>query len=155
MAKDIPARRAGALVLGTLAALWAAACIRLVPPPVERPPAVLERLILCATVTPRDGWAEPSTGKAVFRKGEDANVFSFLAFKDLVGEHALVWKWFGPAGALYRATDPIAVGAAGRAFDTYIAWDRIYVSDDKADGKWTAAVFLDGALLAVKTFEIK
>jgi hypothetical protein len=149
---SLPARRAAALVL---AAFAAAGCIRLVPPPVERPPAVLERLILCAAVTPRDGWADPSAEKAVFHKGEDASVYAFLSFGNLVGEHALVWKWFGPDRAIYRATEPISVGAAGKAYDAYIAWDRIYVSDDKESGAWTAAVFLDGALLAVKSFEIK
>ena len=145
-------RRLGVLLL---AALSAAACIRLTPTPVERPAAVLERMIFCSAVTPNDGWAEPTGDKVDFKKGEDASVYSFLAFRDLQGAHTLTWRWFRPSRTLYRATDPIPVGADGKVYESYIAWDRLFVSEDKETGEWTAAVFLDGALLAVKSFEIK
>ena len=137
------------------AVLTASSCIRLTPTPVERPAAVLERMIFCSAVMPKDGWAEPAGDKVVFKKGEDASVYSFLAFRDLQGAHTLTWRWFGPSRTLFRATDPIPVGADGKFYQSYIAWDRLFVSEDKETGEWTVAVFLDGALLAAKSFEIR
>jgi hypothetical protein len=144
-------RRPGVLVLAALAA----ACIRLTPTPVERPAAALERMIFCPAVTPKDGWAEPAAEKSIYVKSEGGSVYSFLEFRDLRGAHALIWKWFGPSRSLYRATDPVPIGADGKAYDSYIAWDRIFISEEKAAGEWTTAVFLDGTLLAAKTFEIR
>ena len=138
-----------------LTVLLITGCIRLTPTPVERPEAVLDRMIFCPAVTPKDGWAEPAAEKTVFLKGEGGSVYSFLGFRDLRGAHVLIWKWFGPSQSLYRATDPIPIGADGKAYESYIAWDRIFVSEEKDIGEWTAAVFLDGALLAAKSFEIR
>jgi len=47
------------------------------------------------------------------------------------------------------------VGEEGKIFERYIAWDVIYISEDKEKGAWTVAVFMDDKVIAVKDFEIK
>ena len=143
-------------VLALLPAVLLSACaIRFKYPEIEEPSAVLERMVCCAAIEERGGWAECVDGKTVFVKGSDAGVHAFVSFRELRGAHTLGWKWYDPSGRLYRATDPIGVGSENVAYDTYIAWDRIAVSDDKEDGRWTVAVFIDGALLVSREFEIK
>lgn len=134
----------------------AAGCIRFTPVSgLKPPPAILDRMVLCAAINQKDNWADPAGEKTVFKKGEDANAISFLNFRDFHGRHTLVWKWYDPARRLYRASDGIAVGEDGKVYEKYIAWDMIYVSEEKADGTWTVAVFMDGILLVSKEFEIK
>ena len=130
-------------------------CVRFTPPPLDEPPVVLDRLLFCVSVQPKYGWAEPVEEKAVFVKGRDAAVSAFLALRALRGAHTLSWKWYAPSQAIYRAADKIAVGEDGKAFERYIAWDTIFVSDDKEPGTWTVAVFLDETLLVNGRFEIK
>jgi hypothetical protein len=69
--------------------------------------------------------------------------------------YSLFWKWYAPSRRLYRVTDKISVGEEGKIFERYIAWDVIYVSEDKESGVWTVAVFMDDKVIAVKDFEIK
>jgi len=134
----------------------AAGCIRFTPASgLKPPPAILERMVLCASISQKDKWADPLGEKTVFKKGEDANAIAFLSFRDFHGGHTLVWKWYDPARRLYRASDGIAVGEDGKVYEKYIAWDMIYVSGEKADGIWNVAVFMDGILLVSKEFEIK
>ncbi len=134
----------------------AAGCIRFTPASgLKPPPAILDRMVLCASINQKNNWADPVGEKTVFKKGEDANTISFLNFRDFHGGHTLVWKWYDPARRLYRASDGIAVGEDGKVYEKYIAWDMIYVSEEKADGTWTVAVFMDGILLVSKEFEIK
>lgn len=142
-----------ALLLIALAAV--PACVRFTPPRLEEPPVVLERLLFCASVLPKDGWAEPVDEKTTFVKGTDPGVSAFLALRSLRGAHTLSWKWYGPSKILYRAADRISVGEEGKAFETYIAWDSILVDNDKETGTWTVAVFLDDRLLVSGRFEMK
>ena len=145
--------RSGVLIL---AAMMAGACIRLAPrTAVEKPTAVIDRHVFAAEVAKSGEWAEPRGEKNVFVKGADAAVFSFLSLKDLEGEHTLAWKWYDPSGRLYRAPDPIAVGRPGQLFARYIAWDEIRVFEEKDSGRWTVAIFLDGALALTAGFEIR
>jgi hypothetical protein len=139
-----------------LAAMMAAACIRLAPQTaVEEPAAVIDRLVFAAEVAKSGEWAEPRGEKNVFVKGSDAAVFSFLSLKDLAGEHTLAWKWYAPSGRLYRAPEPIAVGRPGQLFARYIAWDEIRLFAERDIGRWTVAIFLDGALALTAGFAIK
>jgi len=139
-----------------LALLTAAACIRLVPiPAVEEPKAVIDRHVFAAAVEKTGDWAEPRDEKAVFVKARDGAVFSFLSLTDLQDEHTLAWKWYDPAGKLYRETEPIKIGRAGQIFARYVAWDEIRVLEAQDGGRWTAAVFLDGALALTARFEIR
>ncbi len=61
-------------------------------------------------------------------------------------------KLAGPAALLAVV---LAVGEAGKAFERYVAWDTIFVSDDKEPGTWRVAVFLDERLLVSGRFEVK
>jgi hypothetical protein len=133
-----------------------AACVRFFPAPeTEPPPLTLERHILCAALERRDGWAEPGWDRRVFDAGRDETVVSFIEFRQLSGVHALAWKWYDPGRALYRSTEPITVGEAGRVFGAYIAWDEIAITKETAKGIWTAAVFADGGLAGIRTFEVR
>jgi len=130
-------------------------CVRLSPPALDEPPVVLDRLLFSTAVVQKDGWAEPTGEKAVFAVGTDARVCAFLAFRTLRGAHTLSWKWYTPSQALDRSSDKITVGEDGKAFERYIAWDTMNVSEAAAAGTWTVAVFLDERLLVTGRFEIK
>ena len=130
-------------------------CFRLGQLSLDEPTVVLERLVFCASLDQKNGWAEPVGDRALFIKGVDSNVYSFLNLRDLRGLHSLFWKWYAPSRRLYRVTDKIAVGKVGKIFERYIAWDLINVSEDKEIGTWTVAVFIDDKMIAVKDFEIK
>jgi len=121
----------------------------------EYPVYILETHILSAEVKVQNDWAEPAEAKAVFKKGADKSVFSFIRLKNMLGEHKLFWKWYDPSGKLYRLTEAIAIGKPGRVFATYIAWDQIFLFEDKENGTWTVAVFMDDRLLASKEFTIQ
>jgi len=138
-----------------MAVILAAACIRFTLPALDEPSAVLERAVFCSSLDQKDDWAEPAGEKAIFKKGTDANVYSFLELRDLRGAHMLLWKWYDPSRRLYRETEGIAVGEGGKIFDRYIAWDLINVSEGKGNGVWTVAVFMDGTFFTSKEFEIK
>jgi len=142
-------------LLPIMAVILAAACVRFAPPALDDPPAVLARAVLCSSLDQKVDWAEPAGEKAIFKKGTDASVYSFLELKDLRGAHSLFWKWYDPSRRLYRETEGIAVGESGKFFDRYIAWDLINVSEGKENGVWTIAVFMDGRLFVSKEFEIK
>jgi hypothetical protein len=121
----------------------------------EQPAYVLETHLLSAEVKVQNDWAEPAEAKAVFKKGTDNNVFSFIRLKDMLGEHTLFWKWYEPSGKLYRLTDAITIGKVGQMFETYIAWDQIFLFEEKENGTWTVAVFMDDRLLASREFTIQ
>jgi hypothetical protein len=134
----------------------ALSCIRFTRSAALQDPAfVLEQGILCADLKMQDDWAEPAEVKTIFRKGTDKNVFSFIRLKSMLGEHKLFWKWYNPARRLYRVTDPITIGKEGQAFEKYIAWDQIYLFEEKENGTWTVAVFMDDRLLVSKEFVIQ
>jgi hypothetical protein len=144
------------LVWALLPALLFSSCaIRFKYPELEEPAASLERMVCCGSIEEKSGWAECGDEKSVFVKGSDPSVYSFVSFRELRGAHTLSWKWYDPSRRLYRATDPIDVGSENVAYETYIAWDKIAVSDDKENGPWTVAVFIDGGLLVAREFEIK
>jgi hypothetical protein len=147
-----PERRAILL----LAALAAGACVRLAPrQAADEPKAAIDRHVFAAAVEKSGDWAEPRDEKDVFIKGRDGAVISFVSLKDLQDEHTLAWKWYDPAGKLYRAPDPIKIGRPGQLFSRYIAWDEIRVFEAQDDGRWTTALFLDGVLALTARFEIK
>ena len=133
----------------------AAACVRFVPTALEGPAVVFDRIVFSAGLDQKDGWAKPAGEKRRFDKGTDPNVYAFLGFGELRGVHTLSWKWYDPSRQLYRTTDPIDIGEAGKVFERYIAWDVIVVLDDKPNGIWTVAVFMDGRLIGSNDFEIK
>ena len=144
------------IVLALLPAILFSSCaIRFKYPEIEEPAAVLERMVCCGSIEEQSGWAECLDGKSVFVKGSDPGVYAFVAFRELRGAHTLSWKWYDPSRRLYRATDPIDIGSDNVAYETYIAWDKIAVSDDKENGRWTVAVFIDGGFLVSGEFEIK
>lgn len=143
-------------VLALLPALLFSSCaIRFKFPELVEPAAALERMVCCGAIEQKDDWAACVDEKSVFVKGTDPGVYSFVSFRELRGAHTLSWKWYDPSRRLYRATDPIEIGGENIAYETYIAWDRIAVSDDKENGRWTVAVYIDGGLLAAGEFEIK
>lgn len=132
------------------------ACIRLTrAAALEQPSYILETCLCSAEIIIQDDWAQPAEPKTIFQKGTDKNVFSFLRLKDMIGEHKIVWKWYEPSGKLYRQTDPITVGKEGLVFAAYIAWDQIYLFEEKENGTWTVAIFIDGRLLASREFRIE
>ncbi len=136
--------------------LGSGACIRLLPAPnVEEPSAAVDRHILCAAVEVKSDGARPGPEQSRFGKGRDEAVYSFLGFRYLRGIHAVSWKWYDPSRSLIRSTDPISIGGEGMLFDSYIAWDRIPVHDEREAGIWTVAVFVDNLLAGSRTFEIR
>ena len=133
----------------------AVSCVRFVPPALEDPAVVFDRIVFSSGLNQKADWAGPVGEKRRFEKGSDPNVYAFLSFGELRGAHTLSWKWYDPSRRLYRTTDPIDIGEAGKVFERYIAWDVIFVSDDKPNGLWTVAVFMDGRLIGSNDFEIK
>jgi hypothetical protein len=121
----------------------------------EPPAAAIYRHVLCAAVEVRGDWAEPGPDTPSFQIGRDAAAHSFLELRDLRGRHELQWKWYDPAGRLFRSSDPVAVGEEGRTFARYIAWDRLRLDSDREPGLWTVAVFTDGRLAGSRTFEVR
>ncbi|MBM3310430.1 MAG: hypothetical protein FJY80_02865 [Candidatus Aminicenantes bacterium] len=145
--------RAGVLFLAMMAA---AGCIRLVPrPDLEQPKAAVDRHALAGAVERGGEEAEPRDEKDVFVKGRDPSVFSFLSLTDLRDEHTVAWKWYDPSGRLYKETAPVTVGLSGRVFARYAAWDEIRIFEAQDEGRWTVAVFLDGAVALTSRFEVK
>ncbi|MGB8952980.1 MAG: hypothetical protein WCC06_10005 [Candidatus Aminicenantales bacterium] len=120
-----------------------------------QPPLILEECLFFGGVELKDDWAQPVQPKKVFVKGQDQRICSFLRFREVSGEHALVWKWYDPSGKIYRTTDPTNVGKEGQFYKKYIAWDNILLFEEKEAGKWKVTVFLDGQLLAAEEFEIR
>ena len=125
------------------------------PPALEGPDVVFDRIVFSSGLSQKAGWAEPVGEKTRFEKGVDPAAYAFLSFGEVRGAHTLLWKWYDPQRSLYRATEPIGLGAEGKVHDRYIAWDVIQISTDKPAGLWTVAVFLDGNLIVSKDFEIK
>jgi hypothetical protein len=142
--------------VAAIVVLWLmSSCIRFIRSDALQEPAfVLEQCILCADLNIQNDWAEPMESKTTFKKGTDKNVFSFIQLKAVVGEHRIFWKWYDPALKLYRVTDPITIGREGQAFEKYIAWDQISLFEEKENGTWTVAVFMDDRLLASREFMI-
>jgi hypothetical protein len=131
-------------------------CIRWKPArPLVLPPLSLENFITCEEVVHQEESPEPAGNKAVFARGEESRACAFLRFENIRGEHYLVWKWYGPKGRLYRASDEVRIGEADNYFEKFMAWDNIFLSEDKEPGQWKVAVFLDGKFLESRSFEVK
>ena len=131
------------------------ACIRFRPTALEEPTELLSRTVLCNRVDAQNGWAEPSPDQKVFKKGKDNQVFCFLELRDIGGVHTLFWKWYDPSRKLFRAAEKISIGENGKVFDNYIGWDQISITEEKENGVWTVAVFLDDKLFASRELEIR
>ncbi len=116
---------------------------------------VLEKIVLCEHIRKESNWAYPEESKVVFIKGEDKRIFCFLSLKEIKGEHFLEWKWYDPHGKIYRSTKKIKIGKEGQYFEKFIAWDGIFLFEEKEIGKWKVIVFLDNKLLETVEFEIK
>ncbi len=142
-------------LLGILLFILSFCSIRFKSPALQEPKVVLERMICCRSVEQKSGWARAVDEKTVFVNGVDPDIFSFVSLRDLHGVHTLAWKWYGPSLRIYRATDPINIGDENKIYESYIAWDRIVLSEDKEKGRWTVSVFLDGTLIIARDFEIK
>jgi hypothetical protein len=56
---------------------------------------------------------------------------------------------------LFRVGEKISIGESGKSFDRYIAWDQISINEEKKNGVWTVAVFLDDKLLVSRELEIR
>ena len=143
------------IAVGAVLFLYNSACVRFVPPALEDPAVIFDRIVFSSGLNQKDDWAEPVGEKTRFEKGVDSRVYAFLNFGEVRGAHILLWKWYDPSRNLYRVTDAIGLGAEGKIHDRYIAWDVIFITGDKPSGQWTVVVFLDGDLMAVKDFEIK
>jgi hypothetical protein len=139
----------------SLVIVLSASCVKFTPPALDEPAAVLERFLICSSLEQTGDWAEPGPPQSVFQAGDDGQAFAFVGFIDLVGPHTLSWKWYDPSRRLYRAPDAIRIGEEGKSYESYIAWDTISVTRDKAAGVWTVAVFMDEEFLAAKSFEIR
>jgi len=150
----------GSRRLGSAAA-WAAlvllsSCVRIMPRTVSEPPAVvLDRHLLCAAIERTEDWVDASVDRNIFLLGRDEAVYSVLFFEEIRGAHTIVWKWYDPAGQLVVASDPVAVGAEGRVFDRYVAWDRKPLAEENKPGFWTVAVFIDERLAGTREFELR
>jgi len=141
--------------LTALLLLLAAGCVKFKPPALDEPAAVLERFLFCSSVEQKEDWAEPGPSKITFTAESEGQVFAFVGFTDLRGAHTLSWKWYGPTRKLERAPQAIRIGEEGKSYESYIAWDAIAVTPDRAPGMWTVAVFLDEEFLTAKGFEIR
>jgi hypothetical protein len=131
------------------------ACVRFKPPALDEPAVVLERFVFCASVVPKEAWAEPGPAQTSFRKGTDGQVCAFISFRDLRGPHTLGWRWYGPSGRIARSPEAIPVGEEGKSYASYIAWDAIALDADRESGVWTVAISLDGVFLTSGSFEIR
>jgi len=132
------------------------ACIQLKPKKIPSfPSPVLDKSIFCERIETEDNWAYPAREKAIFIKGKDKRIYSFLSFKNVKEEHFLEWKWYDPQNKIYRSSRRIKIGEEGKYFEKFIAWDNIFLFEEKESGKWKVAVFLDDKILDVIEFEIK
>jgi len=119
------------------------------------PSPALEKSLVCGGIERKDDWAYPVDEKFIFIKGKDKRIYSFLSFKNVKDEHFLEWKWYDPQSRVYRAGKRIKIGKKGQYFERYIAWDSIFLFEEKETGKWKTTVFLDGKLSAIVEFEIR
>jgi hypothetical protein len=92
-----------------------------------------------------------------FTTGDNA-VFAHVRFANISGKHNVQWKWYGPDGYLYYATDKYPIGTAkGKYAEEATTWHKISIKDDKAEqypGEWKVAIYLDGELIASNKFDI-
>lgn len=143
------------VILGFGVAVALTSCIRLAPQTApDLPSAFLDRSVLCADVVRTNAWAEPRDEKSVFSPGKDAAVCSVLVFGPLSGGHRLAWKWYGPDGRIVRSSEPAEVGQEGLDYDRYIAWDRLPLSAEIGEGRWTVVFFIDGETAGTREFEL-
>lgn len=139
-----------------MAILLAAGCVRFLPKDRPEPPAAaVDRHVLCASIKPAEGWADPGPDAAAFGRGPDAVVHSFLELRGVRGRHEAAWRWYGPSGLLLRASDPVEIGEDGRTYARYIAWDKLALHEAREPGFWTVAVLIDGRLASSRSFEVR
>lgn len=119
------------------------------------PSPVLEKSVLCGGIEMQDNWAYPTEEKTIFIKRKDKRIYSFLSFKNVKEEHFLEWKWYDPQNNVYRSSKRIKIGEKGQYFERFIAWDSIFLFEEKESGKWKTAIFLDDKLLDMIEFEIR
>jgi len=132
------------------------ACLQFKPDKIPSLPSpALEKSVLCARIEEKEDWAYPIDEKVIFVKGEDKRIYSFLSFKNVKDEHLLEWKWYDPQNRVYRSSKRIKIGKKGQYFKKYIAWDSIFLFEEKEAGKWRTAIFLDGRLSDTVEFEIR
>jgi hypothetical protein len=142
---------AGMLLGGTI---LLSGCVRFTPSVLRAPDVFLEKIVFCQSVEVRDGTAAASPAADSFHRARDESIYCYIELGELRGAHELQWRWYAPAGELMRRSDRIEVGEAGKTFARFLAWDRISVHPESEGGAWSAAVFLDGVLLASRRFEI-
>jgi hypothetical protein len=144
-------RKAGAWAA---AVLMSAACVRFKPAALAPPAWFLERCFICPRIDVSGGVAEPYAEQELFRGGEPFAVFCFAELGRLRGRHLLQWRWYAPSGALMRRSGELGVGEEGPEPVRCRTWDELRLEAGSERGAWTAAVFLDGLLLAVREFRV-
>ncbi len=145
------ARKAGAWLA---AVLLSTACVRFTPAALDPPSWFLERCFICPRIDVSADEAEPYAEQGNFRGGEPLAVFCFLELGGLRGRHIVQWRWYAPSGALMRRSGELGVGDAGPEPVRCRTWDELRLESGGERGLWTAAVFLDGLLLAVREFRV-
>ena len=117
----------------------------------------LDEAIIAKSVTKKDNAVIAAEPANTFTS-DDQQAIMLVKLKDVSGKRALRWEWYDPSGNLYYKTEDYKINADGRVRQSSTSWHTLGIKDEKAaalPGKWQVKVFLDGAPVASKEFELK
>lgn len=97
---------------------------------------------------------KPKTAKVVFAP-DVPDIFCFIKLESVSQRIKLYWLWYNPDGLLAKRSKEVIVDPEDKYLELVTAYDRLTLGKEpRKPGQWKAAVFVNDALIATRTFQI-
>jgi len=145
----------GAMAMGTAACLLLVGCVSFRVAPSPAPEDLAAEICTCKKIDETGELYQPVDITSQFTQ-DDKDVICFVRMKNIRKAARLRWKWYAPDLSLFKETKDMIINAEEDILETISAFDRITIpAEDKSDGQWVVAVFMDRELIARKAFSVR
>jgi hypothetical protein len=146
---------AASRIAGIVLCIWTAACLSFKIVPSPAPEDIAFEIMTCKKVDARGELYRPLEITSEFGAA-DEEIICFVRLKNIPKAIRLKWKWYGPDHKLFKETKDVVINAEEDILETISAFDRISIPEqEKSEGQWIVAVFMDRELIARTGFSIR
>ncbi len=135
--------------------LFLCACVTFKLDPLPDPGRVVKELTLCREIDESKELLEPGEAVKEFAAGSDP-VICFVSMEEVTRRIRLRWKWYGPGGNLYKASQEVTINPDEIYLEAVTAYDRIDPEPSaEHQGQWTVTVFVNDILIGRMAFTVR
>jgi len=130
-------------------------CISFRIEPRPEPEHLVETFVLCKKVVPNGELLAPE-GTTTDFDGNDPQVLCFVGLKNVGQKMTLKWKWYSPAGILFKETVDVSVNTTEVYLEAVTAYDRLDMRQEGIyEGRWVVVILVNEELAGRRTFTIR